>query len=234
MLAPWDQGHALLQVSGRPVVANGFGTYLDAEGFDEVEAAYRGDEARLVATMERRDLGFVIGGGNAIANHQDQPRGEPVVEGDPPVLNLRWMKATPLSQLLIAGSGLPSVEVPHLERLMPVAASEAVAGGLSFPLPLVWAFELVPGARITGRAGPGDLVTGEIGLREWGRPHRYRAWTRADGEGRFILRVAVPTGFGSQAIETGASWRITAGDRPPVEIEVPERAVRRGLEVPLP
>jgi Archaeal glycosylation protein B long peripheral domain len=150
------------------------------------------------------------------------------------VLNLRWMKATPLSQLLIAGSGLPSIEVPHLERLMPVAASEAVAGGISFPLPLVWAFELVPGARITGHARPGDLVTGEIELREWGRPHRYRAWTRADGGGAFTLRVAVPSRFGSQAIRTGPAWRITVGDAPPVEVEVPESAVRGGLEIPLP
>ncbi len=234
VLAPWDLGHALQQVSGRPVVANGFGTYLDPDSFREVQDAFLGDEQGLVRTMEERDLGFALGGGHAIARHQAQPGEEGIVEGDPPVLNLRYMRGTPLSQLLIAGSGLPSVGVPHLERLMPVAASEVVAEKLSFPLPVVWAYELVPGARVVGQGDPGGLVAGEIEFHEWGRPHRYRAWTRADGAGRWELRVAVPSGFSTHTIRTGPAWRITQGDGRVVDVAVPETAVRGGLAIPLP
>jgi hypothetical protein len=234
VLVPWDLGHAVLQLSGRPVVANGFGSYLDPDTFREVQEAFHGDEERLVSTMERHDLGFVIAGGQVVANHQAAPAGESPVAGDPPVLNPRFMTRTPLSQLLIAGSGMPGAGLRHLERLLPIDASKVTAGGLSFPLPVVWTYELVAGARIAGRAGPGDLVVGEIGLEERGRAHRYRAWTRADPEGRWELRVAVPSGFSTQTIRTGPAWRITVGDGPAVAAEVPEGAVREGRAIDLP
>lgn len=154
--------------------------------------------------------------------------------GDPPVLNPRFMLKTPLSQLLIAGSGMPVAGLPHLERLMPILASQATAGGLSFPLPVIWAYELVSGALITGRAAPGAVVVGELGLEEWGRAHRYRAWTRADSDGRWRMRVAVPSGWSTPTIRTGPCWRITQGAAAAVEVVVPENAVRSGLEITLP
>jgi asparagine N-glycosylation enzyme membrane subunit Stt3 len=234
VLVPWDLGHAIVQLSGRPVVANGFGSYLDPHTFREVQEAFLGDEKRLVSTMEGHDLGFVIGGGHVLASHQGEPVGESPVEGDPPVLNPRFMRKTPLSQLLIAGSGMPGAGLPHLERLLPVDASKVTAGGLSFPLPVVWTYQLVPGARIAGRAGPGDLVIGELGLEEWGRKHRYRAWTRAGPDGQWQLRVAVPSGWSAHTIRTAPAWRITQGDGRAVDVEVSEAAVRGGSTIALP
>jgi hypothetical protein len=184
--------------------------------------------------MERYDLGFVVGGGMVLASHQARPADEQPAQGDPPTLNPRFMRRTPLSQLLIAGSGLPAAGLPHLERLLPVFASQAVAGGLGFPLPVVWAYELVPGAVLTGRAEPGAQVVGEIGLRERGRDHRYRAWTVADGEGRWRMRVAVPSGWTAGTVGTGGAWHVVGaipGDR---DVEVPEEAVRTGREIAVP
>ncbi len=234
VLVPWDQGHAVLQLSGRPVVANGFGSYLDPDSFREVQEAFLGDEERLIATMDSHDLGFVIGGGYVLASHQGSPDGESPVVGDPPVLNPSFMRKTPLSQLLIAGSGMPGAGLPHLERLMPIHASKVTAGGLSFPLPVVWTFERVAGARIAGRAGPGDLVVGEIDLEEWGRAHRYRAWTRAGPDGRWRMRVAVPSNWSTHTLRTGPAWRITQGTAGTVEVAVPEEVVRSGLEIVVP
>ena len=234
VLVPWDLGHAVMQLSGRPVPANGFGSYMDPESFRVVQDAFTGDERRLVAAMEKLDLGFVVGGGLALSNHQAPVAGESAVVGDPPALNPRFMRKTPLSQLLIAGSGLPEAGLPHLERLMPILASQATAGGLSFPLPVIWVFELVPGATISGSAAPGALVVGELGLEEWGRPHRYRAWTRADADGRWALRVAAPSGFVGHALRTGRAWRITQGDGGAVEVAVPEATVRAGGVVTAP
>ena len=234
VLAPWDLGHAVMQLSGRPVASNGFGSYMDPESFRDVRDAFVGDEKRLVATMEKYDLGLLVGGGLALANHQAAAAGESPVAGDPPTLNPRFMRKTPLSQLLIAGSGLPEAGLPHLERLMPILASQATAGGLSFPLPVIWAYELVPGATITGRTAPGAVVVGELSLEEWGRPHRYRAFARAGADGGWRLRVAAPSGLVAHALRTGPAWRITQGDGRVVEVAVPEDAVRAGREIALP
>jgi hypothetical protein len=234
VLAPWDLGHAFRQLSGRPVTANGFGSYLDPVSFQEIGDAFLGSEARLVKTMERYDLGFVVGGGLALEHHQSFPVDEGPVIGDPPGLNPAFMRRTSMSQLLIAGSGMPEERLPHLERLMPIFASRATARGLSFPLPVVWTYELVAGAVLTGDAAPGTLVAGELGLVEWGRAHRYRAFTRAGADGRFQLRVPLPSGFSTPTLHTGPAWRITVGDGRAVDVDVPEAAVRGGSTVAVP
>jgi len=234
VLTPWDVGHAVMCLSGRPVAANGFGSYLDPVSFQDVRDAFLGDEKRLVETMAKYDLGWLVGGGFVLANHQALPRDEPSVLGNPPALNPRFMKKLPLSQLLIAGSGLPGAGLPHLERLMPVFASQVVAGNLSFPLPVVWTYELVAGATLSGRAGPGTVVVGELELTERGRPHRYRAWTTSGPQGAWRMRVAVPSGWSTHTIRTGPAWRITRGTAETVEVVVPEAAVRLGLEIAVP
>jgi hypothetical protein len=234
VLAPWDVGHAVMCLSGRPGAANGFGSYLDPVSFQDVREAFLGDEKRLVETMAKYDLGWLVGGGFVLANHQALPRDEPSVLGNPPALNPRFMKKLPLSQLLIAGSGLPGAGLPHLERLMPIFSSQAVAGNLSFPLPVLWTYELVAGATLSGRADPGTVVVGELELTERGRPHRYRAWTTSGPQGAWRMRVAVPSGWSTHTIRTGPVWRITQGAAEAVEVVVPEAAVREGQEIPVP
>jgi hypothetical protein len=136
--------------------------------------------------------------------------------------------------LLIAGSGLPGAGLPHLERLMPVFASQAVAANLSFPLPVVWTYELVVGATLSGRAGPGSVVIGELQFTERGREHRYRAWTTSGPQGTWRMRVAVPSGWSTHTIRTGSAWRITRGAEDIVEVPVSEEAVRQGQEISVP
>jgi asparagine N-glycosylation enzyme membrane subunit Stt3 len=234
VLAPWDVGHIVMYLSGRPVTANGFGSYLESASFHDVREAFLGDEKRLVQTMEKYDLGYLVGGGLVLANHQALPRGETPVVGNPPVLNPRFMSRMPMSQLLIAGSGMPAAGLPHLERLMPIFASQAVAGGLSFPLPVVWTYELVDGATLSGKAVPGTSIVGELELTERGRPHRYRAWTRAGPMGTWTMKVAVPSGWATDTVRSGAAWRIIQGASPAVEVAVPEEAVRQGQEIAVP
>lgn len=234
VLAPWDVGHAVMCLSGRPVAANGFGTYLDPVSFRAVGDAFLGNEKRLVETMERYDLGYLIGGGFVLSHHQALPVDEPPVVGNPPGLNPGFMKKMALSQLLIAGSGLPSAGLPHLERFMPIFASQAVAGNLSFPLPVLWTYELVAGATLTGRADPGMVIIGELQFTERGREHRYRAWTTAGPKGTWQMRVAVPSRWSTHTIRTGPAWRITRGTEDIVEVPVSEEAVRQGLEIAVP
>jgi hypothetical protein len=236
LLVPWEYASQLSVRSGRPVVANGFGTFLDPDSFRDVKRAYEGDEAQLVEMMERYDLGIVLGGGRVLLNHQPQPAGIPETTGTPPVLNPEYLRALHLSQLLIGGSGLPGIDLPHLERLMPVHASAAVAGKLANPLPVLWGFERVAGATLAGHGRPGERVVGEIQLTEQGRPHRYRAWTTVEADGTWRMRVALPSDLRRPTLRSGSSWTVQVGSEAPRLVSVPEKAVREGatLEVPAP
>jgi hypothetical protein len=204
---------------------------MDPESFLDVKRAFEGDEERLLATMERYDLGIVLGGGRVLMNHQPQPGGIPSTAGTPPGLNPAYMRAMPLSQLLIGGSALPGIDLPHLERLLPVHASETVARNLGTPVPVLWAYERVPGAVLAGRGSPGERVVGEIQLVEHGRPHRYRAWTRVGDDGLWKMRVALPSAFRRTTLRSGSSWTVGIGSAPPLDVAVPETAVRGGSTI---
>ena len=108
------------------------------------------------------------------------------------------------------------------------------AGNLSFPLPVLWTYELVAGATLSGRADPGMVIIGELQFTERGREHRYRAWTTVGAQGTWRMRVAVPSGWSTHTIRTGPAWRITRGTAGAVEIAVPEEAVRQGQEIAVP
>ncbi len=77
VLAPWDVGHFVMYLSGRPVAANGFGSYLDPVSFRDVQEAFLGDEKRLVETMEKYDLGYVVGGGLSFPTIKRCPKASP-------------------------------------------------------------------------------------------------------------------------------------------------------------
>jgi len=236
VLVPWDLAHTVGVLSGRPVVANGFGSYLDRDSFEAVASAIAGDERLLVETMDRYDLGFLLAGVEISLRYQAQPPGVPLFAGDPLVLNPAFMVEAPLAALIVAGSGLPGPGVRHLRHLMPVFASPGIHRLASFPLPLAWTYERVAGAELAGRAAPGTRVVAEIPLVEWGRPHRYRAWTDAVADGTWRMRVALPSGFWRPTLHSGPAWTVDVGEAGSVQMQVPEAAVREGrrIEVPAP
>jgi hypothetical protein len=196
-----------------------------------VASAFVGDEPRVVAVMDRHDLGFLVAGGLVLENHQPVPPGVPRAIGTPPSLNPEYMRQMPLAQLLIGGSGLPGVGVPHAARLTPIYASRSVAAGLQAPLPVTWVFERVAGAGLHGQALPGSRVVAEISLVEWGRPHRYRAWTDAAADGSWRMDVALPSGFHRSTLHSGDAWTVRRTGMPDVTVRVPEEAVRRGSTI---
>ncbi len=99
---------------------------------------------------------------------------------------------------------------------------------------MVWTYELVAGATLSGRADPGTVIVGELQFTERGREHRYRAWTTSGPQGTWRMRVAVPSGWSTHTIRTGPAWRITRGTAEAVEVVVPEAAVRLGQEIAFP
>jgi asparagine N-glycosylation enzyme membrane subunit Stt3 len=230
VLAPWDMGHEVNVLSRRPVVANGFGSYLDAAGYEEVGKAYTLSEPALLAWMEGRRVGYVIAGISTFQGKVPGPgSGMPLTaEGDQGALDAVYLRALPLAATILGGSGIPDAGVPHLTRLMPRFASLQIAKELPFPVPVLWTFEAVAGARVRGRAPARGRVVLEIDLVERGRKHVWRAWTVAAEDGAFELTVPLPTGLVQPTLASGPVARLRAGSGEAVRIEVPEAAVRGG------
>jgi hypothetical protein len=67
----------------------------------------------------------------------------------------------------------------------------------------------------------------EVPLREQGRPHTWRAWTETGPDGRWRMRVPLPTDLSTPTIQTSAGQlRVGAGTARP--LEVAEATVRAG------
>jgi dolichyl-diphosphooligosaccharide--protein glycosyltransferase len=233
---PWDLGHYVEAIAGRPVVANGFGSYLDEAGFEEMTRLGQASEVDLYALLERRDLGFLVAGAATRPGRESGPSagaGDLFErrEGGAIVLGRAYLREVPLAPLVIAGSGVPELGVRHLSRLLPRFASAQRVAGISFALPVLWGYERVPGARLSGTATPGTRVVAELPFREHGWPHTYRAWTDAGADGRWDLVVPVPTDFARPTLWTGRPWQVRVGGGAPVSVAVPESAVRAGSRI---
>lgn len=228
VVTPWDFGHLVGLLSGRPVVVNGFGPYLEEETFWRLQRLVSMDADAFDALLERRRVGWVLAGAAYLgpAMFAQTPAGR--------VLAPEAMRELPMSPLAIAGSGVPDKDVPHLPRLMPFFASEQELPGFAFRLPWFWAYERVAGARVVGRAAPGGRVVVEVPFQERGRPHVYRAWADAGADGGFEVIVPLPTGFVSPSVRTAASAMISAGAGDKAPLAVPEAAVRQGGVVEAP
>ncbi len=158
--APWVSGHLIALLSGRPVVVNGFGTYLDERTFWALHRLTATDPEAFDCWMEERRVGYLVTGAPyaGLEAFAPSPGGY--------VLAPDAMGALPLSPVVIAGSGIPDRGIRHLAHLMPVFASEQVVPGLAFALPALWTYARVPGARLTGRGPPGGRVTLELPFTE--------------------------------------------------------------------
>jgi hypothetical protein len=222
-------GFALLELGRRPVVVSGFGPYLSREAFDSVERAWRGTEDEMLALMAQRDLGYVVTGAASYLTI-------PTTDGALPfrrapdgrgLLNGAYFRRVPLSPLIVGGSGAPEIGVAHVAHLMPRFASPQTVGGLDVPVPRLWVYERVAGARLTGAAESGRRIVARITLQAPGRGFEYVAWAIAN-DGRFTVTIPLPTAFAVGDLTTAASYRVTIGDSLPVDLAVPEGAVRSG------
>lgn len=222
VLADWDFGHSVLWLARRPVVASGFGPYGDAEdGFADAENAPLGSEEALLEIMDRRDLGYLIGGASTFLGRVMGPKGTGIVDAD-------YLRATPLATLWVAGSGLPEAGVPQIAHLSALFASPQTfpAGGQA--IPWLWVYERVPGARLVGRARPGARVVARLELAARGQVFIYAAWADAGENGEYAIVVALPTEAHREGVVTDYLYRIDDGEGPPHDAAVPESAVREG------
>jgi dolichyl-diphosphooligosaccharide--protein glycosyltransferase len=212
LLTPPALGHAMVYFARRPVPANSFGPYLDAEKYDAVEAFYAaGDEATGVAIAERLRVRFVL------------------------TADAAGLAAPELEHRLHRDDGGASDSGPHLERFRLIAEGPPRGRPLAARFPRgappntipYKLFELVLGARLEAPAPPGATLRAELELEtNLGRRLVYRASATAGADGVARLRVPHPTD-GAAPTRALGPWRLALGDAR-WTARVSEAAVARG------
>jgi hypothetical protein len=214
-------GHLFVYNARRPVPANNFGPYLDAEKFDRAREFYLvSSEAEAVAIAERLGVRYVV----------TQAQG--VVARSP----------GELFEQLHARDGAAAAGRPALERFRLVTELPFEDSRRAFTWPprrrskppmLFKLFELVEGAVLEVRGEPGELLVAEVPIgTPSGRRFLHRAVSAADSSGTARVRVPYSTDASPHAGATGpyavrfggASW----------QVRVPDAAVREGRVIGVP
>jgi dolichyl-diphosphooligosaccharide--protein glycosyltransferase len=229
VLSNWSSGHQLEIQARVPVAVNGFGSYLDEAAFWRAVNVFGGEVEPFDRYLTEQRFGGVVAGAATIGREMvgaGQSR-----SFDRGNLDRNFMASVPLSPLLIAGSAVPGWGVRHLPHLMPRHASAAGVPGLAFPLPQLWTFERVAGARVRGTAPARSSVLAELRFTEHQRPHTYRAFTEAGMDGSWELVLPFPTGLIRPALRSAPAWSVAASSGVARWFAVDEETVRRGATI---
>jgi dolichyl-diphosphooligosaccharide--protein glycosyltransferase len=227
VLAPWNAGHLLRYRSKRPMVIDNFGPYAGRETFDSARAYFAAtEEEAAIGVLERLGVRYVIGvpGGAGI-----------------------WADLAPsaMSHRLALGYGswMSTDEVTHIPGLArhrmlyytQAPTPRPPRGGAGQGTTSLGIWEVVRGARIEGRTGPGARVRLSLPLvTSSGLQTTYQRTTVADARGRYAFVVPYPTDvrFSPDVDTTGGYWLQGPGGR--ARLAVPEEAIRTGAAVRAP
>jgi asparagine N-glycosylation enzyme membrane subunit Stt3 len=214
--APWDMGHFLLWIAKRPVVATGFGTYLDAEGFEESRQVQLGTEMEALDWMKRRELRHIVLGAGTFLQRVYGSQGDSALkagENGRGFINGRFAQDYPMTVSLTGGSALPFVGVPHFEQLRPIFATTASVKRAAKPLPILWLFERVESRELTGEGLPGERVLVRVGLEVHGTSWPWTAITSVASDGSWRLRIPLEPGSSTGGIDTPNVYDLSVGGR---------------------
>jgi hypothetical protein len=209
-------GHFLLWIAERPVVATGFGTYLDPEGFEESRQVQLGSEADAIAWMKKRNLRHIVLGAGTFLQRVYSPQGESALKAGADgrgFINGRFAQDFPMTVSLTGGSALPFVGVPHFEQLRPIFATTASVDRAAKPLPILWVFERVEGRVLTGVGLPGERVIIRVALDVHGTAWPWTAITSVEADGTWRLRIPLEPGSLEGGIQTPRVYELAVGDR---------------------
>jgi hypothetical protein len=237
VLTSWSLGHDMVWPGKSGVVANGFLFHVGREGLEQVQRALAGGEQDALALMQRRDLGWLVIGADYYAFARAGREQLPAIVLDDRgrgVLNAAFLARVPLAVTMLGGGGIPDLSIRHLQRLVPRWVAPSALPNTAVVLPELWAFERVRGALLVGSTSPGARVVADVELSARGAALPYRAWTDADGAGKFALRVPIWNGALGAGVSAGAQWRVQLPERALIGLAVSEADVRDGREIALP
>jgi hypothetical protein len=215
VLVPWDVGHLVRYEAKRPQVQDNLGVYVGREQFLAAGRYFAAPgEAQSVEILDGLGVRYVmidsLGSGHGPAAEQPMTR---------------------------------KLYHPEVTRARGEPARLAALGRhrLVFETPVarkgVWhlmVYEVVPGARIDGRAAPGAVVEAELSVfsAERGEPLPWRGWVIATERGEFHLRVPYANDA-KGSVRTGPHYRLRCGGDSAV-VSVSEEVVQAGSVVPGP
>jgi asparagine N-glycosylation enzyme membrane subunit Stt3 len=237
VLAAWYYGHTIRVLGAHPVLTAGFGPWTGVEGFEAAGRFMSGSEAELLALMQARDLRFVVTG---MPEPLPGP-GVPVVDGEQPfvwqpvsqqvALDRGYFRQRPLSPLIVAGSGMPGIDVPQVSHLRPIFAADWSTRAIGLPIFQLWVYERVEGARVSGRVRPGARVIARNTIHVNGESVPYTAWGVADADGRYEFVIPLPSGVDAPELSTGPAYSVFVDDEAVGSLVVTEAAVLEGRSV---
>jgi hypothetical protein len=239
VLAPWNDAFPLLHTSGLPVLSTGHAWLVGEDGYRRERAAWSGNAEALWALMDDRDLGFVVAGADNLTTVRTGSGAVSLLRkaegGGAAAQRIDWdyFRAVPLGVMVLGGTALPELGVPHLERLCPRSAGSEFAP-LDVPVPRLWVFERVEGAILEGHARPGSRVVIELLLRHAAGIVSYFAFTETDRSGAFSIRFPVPTRMVTSTLQTGNRLHVRREASAVTDLELPEAAVLSGAHVAVP
>jgi asparagine N-glycosylation enzyme membrane subunit Stt3 len=226
LLAAWGDGHVLRYVARRPVVQDNFGDDVGERSFALAEAYFsepsEAEALRIAGDLRARYV-VVRGGGSGHSRGYDA-RSQ--------FARLHKLKGA-------AGSfGVPggdeAIRVPALAHHRLIFDADAAWGPSDGSRPSYKVFEIVPGARIAGRASPGAEVAVVLRI-AMGRRGRlvFSSETRAGPDGRYEIIVPYANDVPGREIRPGRSYELRSGSRA-VAVSVSDAEVRQGARVEAP
>ncbi len=216
VLAPWSDGHAIKYTAQRPVIWDGFGDDLAAANFAAAEDYYRATrESTALAILADLGVRYVVGS-------QGWARQVAPTSMNARLSHYRGAETT----LTRPGSEVLRVDALAHHRL--VFESSAFPGSGGSAPSYFKVYEIVGGARVRGRAPPGERVQARLALRSSaGGPFAYSTHAAADGAGRYELVLPYSTDRPSGAIEVTGPYEVEVRGKV-ARLSVPESAVREG------
>ena len=209
VLADWTVGHLLRYRAQRPMVQDNFGPFAGRASFESASAYFRErDETAAIEILDRLGVRYVVGGESGTGSLADVP-------------------SDAMAYRLSLGFGSAyrqrrTGRVPGLQRHRLIFhAHSAPADQVGFNVHAPWPYsslgvwEIVPGARIQGRADPGEVVRLNLSLETTSRAtHRYRLRTVADPNGVYRFVVPYPTDHRfSSSVRVEGAYQIRSGER---------------------
>jgi dolichyl-diphosphooligosaccharide--protein glycosyltransferase len=221
VLAPWYLGHIIKYVARRPTVVDNFGDDVSLASFAWSQEYYRGTEADALPELDARQVRYVV-----VQRRQEYELEEDLV----PEMLFHSLYIRDGSRF--AGDAENAAEVPALTRHRLVFESRGLPIENASDLPPIFkVYEVVPGARVVGRAAPGSEVRIGLGVKtNQQRSFTYEASARANARGRYELRLPYATREGPRSTTTDPAYTLTC-DAQTRFLAVREQDVRQGGRV---
>jgi asparagine N-glycosylation enzyme membrane subunit Stt3 len=221
ILAPWTVGHVLEYEARRPTVTDNFGDDIGRKNYLLARRYYQSEENAAADLLDRLGVRYVV------SQYAPNYLGEDPVPGSMFFALFRHDG----SAFDPPPNERERVAVRALERHRLIYESPPLVDATPPHDSLYKVFEYVAGARVVGRAAPGERIRATLRVRtNRRRKFSYTTHTVASDDGRYELRVPYANAGGPRGVRVGRYYELECGGET-ARVRVGERAVMDGARV---